>query len=121
MNCSVQIHGTQSIYFLTETPDNPDGLLEIDPGAWVEVPMNVLWWPEGARRPESVLCRSTEDPKYYKIFKYRNEIEGTEWEEAGLSFGGTFSKDSWREFAERLGSMTRAMHTVPNDDDHGGV
>jgi hypothetical protein len=116
MYCSVRTPFTQAVFFLNEIPENPDGSLEIEEGAWVEVPMNVAAWPEGARRPESVLCRSTEDPKHYKIYKYRNEIEGTEWEETGLNFGGTFSKDSWEDFARRLGAV-RALHTVPDHDD----
>ena len=117
MSCSVKIAGMQSLYFVTEAPDNLDGLVEIDPGAWVEVPMNVSAWPEGARRPESVLCRSMEDRKHYKIFKYRDEIEGTEWEEAGLNFGGTFSKASWERFASRLPAIL-ALHAITDEEGH---
>jgi hypothetical protein len=94
----------ESIYFLTEPPDQTEGL-EVVEGAWVEVPTNVNLWPEGAARPETVLCRSRLDPKHYKMFKYRREIDSQEWEETGLNFGGTFSKLSWHAFASRIPSL----------------
>jgi hypothetical protein len=114
MSFAVKTPPLTSIYFLMDLPDNTEGL-EVEEGAWVEVPTNVNAWPEGARRPETVLCRSREDPKHYKLFKYRNEIEGTEWEETGLNFGGTFSKTSWERFAKSLPSLM-ALHAIPDED-----
>jgi hypothetical protein len=115
MSYAVKVPGMHAIFFLMDLPEGQEGL-DIEEDAWVEVPMNVNLWPEGARRPETVLCQSRDDHKHYKLFKYRNEIEGTEWEETGLNFGGTFSKDSWKEFAQRLGAI-RALHAIPDDHD----
>ncbi len=114
MSCAVKITGMPSIFFINEPPDDQEGL-EIEDGAWVEVPMNVSLWPEGARRPEQVLCRSKQDPLYYKLFKYRNEIEDSDWAVTGMNFGGTFSRHSWRNFASRLGAI-RALQAIPDDE-----
>jgi hypothetical protein len=70
----------------------------------------------GARQPETLLCQSSEDPKHYKLFKYRNEIEGSEWQDVGLDFGGTFSKDSWERFAAKLPAI-RALQAIPDDEE----
>ena len=112
MSCSVMLPERDSIYFLTELPDQTDGL-QIVEDAWVEVPMNVNLWPEGAPRPETVLFRSRCDPKHYKMFKYRREVDPREWEEAGVHFGGTFSKHSWHAFASRIPSLM-AIDAIPD-------
>ena len=117
MSYAVKVPGMQAIFFLMDLPDDRENLVDIESGAWVEIPMNVNLWPEGARRPETILCQPRDDRKHYKLFKYRDEIEGTEWEKTGLNFGGTFSKDSWEEFAGRPGAI-RALHAIP--DDRGG-
>jgi hypothetical protein len=103
-----------SIYFLTELPDDADAL-DLQEDAWVEIPTNVYAWPEGARRPEPVLCQSKEDPRHYKLFKYLNEIEGTDWEDTGMSFGGTFSAESWKAFAKSLASL-KSLQAIPGEE-----
>ena len=95
-----------SIYFVTERPENAPGL-EIEEG-WIDIPPNLNEWPGGADSPEQVLCRSRSDTSHYKIFKYRGEIDLTEFEETGMNFGGTFSKASWERFARRLPSLLAA-------------
>lgn len=110
MSCSVTLPELESIYFLTEPPDDATGL-EVDPGAWIEVPLNVSVWPEGARRPEQALFRSRTDRKHYKLFKYRDEADLEDWEPANYYFGGTFSKASWARFAERLPAVRKSLAT----------
>ena len=112
--CSVVIPGLKALYFLTELPRDPKGL-EIDRGAWIDIPSNVHAWPEGVKQPEQVLCRSSEDPKHYKLYKYRREIEGTDWEDTGLLFGGTFTAESWDRFAKRMASIL-AIHALADEE-----
>ena len=114
MSVAVKTPPLKSVYFVTERPEDLSGL-KIEDGAWIEIPTNVYAWPEGARRPEPVLCQSKDDPRHYKLFKYCDEIEGTEWEDTGLNFGGTFSAESWRRFAEHL-SFFRALHAIPDEE-----
>ena len=113
--CSVRIPGMNSLFFLTGFPREPKGL-EIKVGDWIDVPPNVNAWPEGVMAPEQILCRSKDDPKHYKIFKYRREVDGEEWEETGLNFGGTFTAESWESFARSLASLN-AIHAAPDGED----
>lgn len=112
--CSVRVSGLQSLYFLPEPPDERPGI-EVNFGEWVEVPMNVNVWPEGARRPDQALFRSREDGKHYKLFKYRDEADPAYWEPSDFFFGGTFSKESWERFAERLPAV-RALQAIPDEE-----
>jgi hypothetical protein len=108
--CAVQIPGMDMLYFLTELPEDPDGL-KIELGAWVQIPSNVHAWPPSVKAPEQVLCRSKEYPNHYKLYKYRREIEGTNWEDTGLGFGGTFTSKSWESFAKGMASIL-AIHAL---------
>lgn len=114
MSCAVRTPPLDSVYFLTELPDSREGL-EIEEGAWIDIPPNVHAWPPGIRAPEQILCRSRDDPEHYKLFKYRDEVDGDEWEETGLNFGGTFSRRSWGRFAASLPSV-RALHAIPDEE-----
>ena len=109
---AVRVPADKTICFVMGEPVTKPGWT-VEPGAWVEVPINVNAWPVDMPRPEQVLCRSVEDEKHYKIFKYRDEVEPEEWEETGLSFGGTFSAASWREFAQQLPSV---QHPITFDN-----
>jgi hypothetical protein len=100
---------------VTERPDDAPGL-EIE-GGWIDIPPNVNAWPEGADRPEQVLCRSVSDPLHYKVFKYRRELDPAEFREIGMNFGGTFSKSSWERFAKSLPSLM-ALHAIPDEISH---
>lgn len=93
-----------TIYFVMGEPFVRSGWT-VEPGAWLEVPVTVNEWPINHPRPDQVLCRSIEDDKHYKIFKYRDEVDPGEWFDVSLIFGGTFSPDSWRRFAEQLPSI----------------
>ncbi len=101
---AVRVPAYDTICFVMGEPVTKPGWT-VEPGAWVEVPINVNAWPVDMPRPEQVLCRSVEDEKHYKIFKYRDEVEPDEWTETGLTFGGTFSTTSWKQFAETLPSI----------------
>jgi hypothetical protein len=53
MNCAVRVPGMNAVFFLLDAPDNSEGI-EIETGAWVEVPMNVNLWPEGGASTRDV-------------------------------------------------------------------
>lgn len=112
MSYAVKTPPLRSIYFLMDLPEDREGL-EIEDGAWVDIPPNVHAWPPGTNAPEQVLCRLRQDPKHYKLFKYRDEIDGADWEDTGMNLGGTFSASSWGRFARGLGSL-KALHAIPD-------
>jgi hypothetical protein len=114
MMYAVKAPPLDSVYFVADRPEDAPGLV-IEEGAWIDIPPNVHAWLPGIEAPEQVLCQSRDDPKHYKLFKYRDEVDGDEWEEVGL-FGGTFSKESWERFARRLDSL-RALHAVADGED----
>jgi hypothetical protein len=114
MSCAVKVPGMNSVYFLTEPPDDREDF-EIEEGAWVEVPMNHHLWTEDSPRPDPVLCQSREDRQHYKIFKYRDQVEEEVWEETGLNFGGTFSRTTWKRLAA-LFPAVRALHAITEDE-----
>ena len=115
MSVAVKTPPLKAVYFVTERPDDVLGL-EIEDGAWIDIPPNLHAWPEGVGRPEQVLCQSVTDPLHYKIFKYRMEIDPAEFREIGMHFGGTFSKSSWERFA-RVHASFKALHAIPDEDD----
>ena len=96
-----------TMYFLEERPEvAPD--LVIEDGvemAPIGSAMDATW-PLDAKRPDRVLCRSRTDPKFYKLFKYRDEVNPAEFEETGKNFGGLMSREQWikhrREVEERV-------------------
>jgi hypothetical protein len=113
MTCAVKVPSLHSIFFLTEPPEDREDF-EIEEGAWIEVPMNHLLSTEDSPPHDPVLCRSREDHQHYKIFKYRDQVDETIWEDTSLDFGGTFSKASWARFAA-LFPRIRALQAITDD------
>ena len=74
----------------------------VEEGVELDLPANYAEWPDGADRPEQVLCVSTTDPKNYKVFKYRREVDPAEYRPTGMNFGGLFSGTAWERFVARL-------------------
>ncbi len=85
-----------AIHFLSERPQGEG--LKIQEGVGLDIPSNLELWPSGEPGPEQVLCVSLSDPKHYKLFKFSRDIDPTEFEPTGKSFGGVFSKTAWERF-----------------------
>lgn len=54
-------------------------------------------WPIGADSPEAVLCISRTDPKHFRVFKYRRDIDRSMFLETGWNYGGMYaaSRSLW--------------------------
>jgi hypothetical protein len=115
MHGAVTVPEMDATFFLTELPENPDKSLVIEPGAWVEVPEDLYLWPEGTDRPQQTLCRSTIDPKIYKVFKYNRDVDRSQFTPTGRNYGGKYSPEMWERFTEKLPSIL-AFHAIPDDD-----
>lgn len=100
----------RTMAFLAERP--ADGRWEVQDDVEIDIPPNFSDWPEGVEAPEQVLCISTSDPKYYKLFKYARDIDPAEFKETGMAFGGVYSRTAWSRFAT---SLSAAL----GDDDVG--
>ena len=44
----------------------------------------------GAEPPEQVLCRSTVDHNYYKVFNHLTDVDPAAFQPTGRHFGGVF-------------------------------
>jgi hypothetical protein len=115
MHCVVKIPGLSSIYSLTEVPAVRDGL-EVEEGAWIEIPADIADYPIGTDNPPPrTLAVSKADPKHYKLFKYPEEVERDGFEPTGLSFGGRYSPSEWSRLAAIIPSMKRFESIKGND------
>ena len=50
MRCVVKVPGLSSIYSLTEVPADREGL-EVEEGAWIEIPADIADYPTGVDNP----------------------------------------------------------------------
>ena len=69
-------HGSTFLVFTWEDPKNAGykGAVIEDVGLDYDMD-HVHRWPDGSQRPEACLARSLKDPKVYKVFKYRSELQ----------------------------------------------
>lgn len=98
---AVRVPDRNSIYFIMGEPVTKPGWV-VEPGAWLEVPLNTFYSFREADRPMPAICRSLEDPLHYKVYMDPYQAEPDEWEVTDLNFGGTFSEAKWRRHAEFL-------------------
>lgn len=120
MRCVAKIPGVDTIYELEETPADREGL-EIEEGAWVEVPSDRSDRPAGIDRLlQRTLGRSTTDPKHYKLFEHPGEVEPAGFEPTGMIYSGRYSPSAWERFARAIPSI-KAFHAMPDDDPPGAV
>lgn len=87
-----QRFGTTRQVFTVEDPRKAGYKGDAEDGVNLEFDMEAVYtWPEGERMPEACLGRSLTNPKQYKVFKYRHELDA-----AGYEFvPGTTSKFGW--------------------------
>lgn len=120
MRCVVKVPGLDTIYSLMEVPAGRDGLV-IEEGAWIEVPPDIVDWPDGADRPPSpTLGVSRSDPGHYRLFKRPEEVEAAGFEPTGKSFGGHYSPSQWERLVRRIPSM-RAFEAIKGNDRPGAM
>jgi hypothetical protein len=119
MHGAVTIPEMYTTFFLGELPENREGL-EVNEGAWVEVPEDLSLWPEGTIAPDQTLCRSTTDPKVYRVFKYDREIDRSEFAPTGTVYGGVYSPEMWERFTRALPGI-KAFHAIKGRDRPGAM
>jgi hypothetical protein len=113
---AVTVVPLNAVVFLTGPPG--DGPWSVVEGVELDLASNYGLWPEGSPCPEQVVCVSTSDPKYFKVFKYSREIPLAEFQSTGRTFGGFFSERAWRRFREKLAGQMKFLE-IPDDDPPG--
>jgi hypothetical protein len=104
---AVTVEPLNTICFVSERPD--DNPWEVQEGVALDITLNFNigpWDPEGSGH---ILCVSTSDPKYYKLFKNTRDIDPAQFRPAGRHFGGLFSKPSWERFAKHAPAFLAAL------------
>ncbi len=110
---AVTIPVMNSTLFLIERPEaHPD--VQVEDQVELVVPSDLARWPEGARRPHQILCRATTNPKQYRVFKYQEEINPSEFTPTGRTYGGIYSTAAWHRFLEGLPRI-RDFYSIPDD------
>ena len=123
MRCVVRLPWMYSIFSLSEIPPDREYLerqgLEIEEGAWVEVPSDLPDWPaRNGQLAKRVLGRCGTNPQHYKMFKTLEEAERSGFEPTGMSHGGDYTPAMWSRFASALPKI-KAFHEIPDDDPPG--
>jgi hypothetical protein len=115
---TVTIEPLNTIIFVSERPDaNP---WEIQEGVSLDAaPLYGTWTPD--RGPlEQILCVSTSDPRFYKIFRNQRDIDPAEFRPTGRHFGGIFSKPTWERFA-KIAPAGLAILEIEGDEPPGAT
>jgi hypothetical protein len=118
MMYAVTVDPLNAIFFLAERPEG--GGWSVQEGVGLDVPSNLAEWPEGAERPEQILCESTSHPNHYKMFKYKKDINPAEYRPTGRHFGGIFSQPGWERFMKTLPAAL-ATQEVPDNEPPGAT
>ena len=69
-------------------------------------------WPDGADRPEACVGRAGNDPKQYKVFKYRSELEKVGYQ---LAPGMPVVIGSWSRYV-KLNPRPENLEKVPEEE-----
>jgi hypothetical protein len=97
---AVTIAPLRAVFFLDERPE--ENGWQVEEGVELDLPFNYDSWPEGEERPEQILCTSIAEPKHYKMFKYRRDIDTSEFRPTQKHFGGIYSRSTWSRFVKSL-------------------
>jgi hypothetical protein len=95
---AVTIDPLNAIFFVSERPDGDTW--EVQDGVSLDIPFNFTVKEREPDDAETILCKSTSDPRYYKLFKNTRDIDSDQFRSVGRRFGGLFSKPSWERFAK---------------------
>jgi hypothetical protein len=99
---------TNSITFVYKIPKGFEGRYES--GVKLDRPPTDLHiWPQGADRPEVVLCIAEDDPEHYRVFKYgRDIVKG--FRPTRRNYGGVMEKPFVPTQADRERARIRARN-----------
>lgn len=76
---------------------------------------DVALWPHGAEAPDQVLCVARDDPKQFRVYKYKHQIDRAAFVPAGMQHG-CYSAPALRKFVASLRSLDAiASHTDESD------
>ena len=99
-------HGSIFLVFTEEDPRNAGYKGEVIEDVCLDYDMaHVHSWPDGSERPIACPARSRKDPKEYKVFKYRSELQQQQDYEAVEGMLCVFG--SWVDYVK--------FHLVPPD------
>ena len=110
---TVTLEPLNTIFFVSERPE--DNEWELQEGVALDAaPLYGRWTPD--REPfEQILCVSTSDPKYFKIFRNRRDIDPTQFQPTGRHFGGILSKPTWERFAKHAPAAIATLCLVVDE------
>jgi hypothetical protein len=119
MGYAVKIPIMYTIFFMEDRPEEREDM-EIEEGARVEVPPNLYRRPDGSEAPEVLLCRSTTDPKHYRVFHDRKDVDPSEFTPTGMTYGGFYTRPMWERFSEAWPEF-KSFYTLPDTDPPGAM
>jgi hypothetical protein len=97
---AVTIDPLKAIFFLDERPEEDSW--QVQEGVKLDLPFNYATWPDGEDPPEQVLCTSISEPNHYRMFKYKRDIDLSEFRPTLKHFGGVYSSSTWARFMKNL-------------------
>ncbi len=97
---AVTIEPLNSIFFVSDPPD--DSEWKVQEGVWLDAAP--LYGPRPADRGpiDEILCVSTGNPSYFKIYRNERDIDPAQFRPTGRRYGGIFSKPTWERFAKHV-------------------
>jgi hypothetical protein len=115
---AVTIEPLNAIFFLAERPDADPW--EVQEGVEIDIPTNYVSRSVGGEPVEQILCMSVSDPKHYKIFKNKKDIDPSKFQPTGKHFGGMYSKLAWARLMKNLPSSL-AFQVFPETEPPGAT
>jgi hypothetical protein len=115
---AVTIDPLNAIFFLGERPE--ESAWHVQEGVELDLPFNYDTWPDGEKPPEQVLCTSLSEPSHYRMFKYKRDVDLSEYRPTLKHFGGIYSKSTWLRFMKNLPAAL-AVQGVPDQEPPGAT
>jgi hypothetical protein len=92
-----QRHGVTNVIFTLEDPRKSGYQGNVEEGVTLDYDMEAVHsWSDGSPRPDACLGRAPDDPKHYKVFKYRSELQSAGYEPIP---GTPLLLGSWNQYA----------------------
>ena len=107
---AVTIEPLNATFFVSQQPD--DNEWAVQEGVGAKSPSTTILGRMAHESPDQILCVSVSDPKHYKMFKYKRNVDPAEFKPTGRHFGGVYSKSTWSRFMNNLPGAL-AVHKIP--------